>query len=119
MSYTFFYKSSFHISVLVVSGGTRRFTDLKSVEVLSEGRPLCRLPRLDRTRVQHSQAGLPYISTYLSNYLTIYSQAGLLVCGNWDSRAEETCSSLSDGVWTRSLVLIQDRFAHMTSHDLT
>ena len=60
-----------------------------------------------------------YISTYLSNYLTIYSQAGLLVCGNWDSRAEETCSSLSDGVWTRSLVLIQDRFAHMTSHDLT
>ena len=77
MSYPFFYKSSFHISVLVVSGGTRRFTDLKSVEVLSEGRPLCRLPRLDRTRVQHSQAGLLYISTYLSNYLTIYSQAGL------------------------------------------
>ena len=148
-------RSSFHISVLVVSGGTRRFTDLKSVEVLSEGRPLCRLPRLDRTRVQHSQAGLLCISTSL--YLSIYSQAGLLVCGNWDSRAEETCSSLSDGgrdtdgisrcaawvlqmiimvdvtmwrvyvrshkypyagVWTRSHVLIQDRFAHMTSHDL-
>ena len=88
-------RSSFHISVLVVSGGTRRFTDLKSVEVLSEGRPLCRLPRLDRTRVQHSQAGLLCISTSL--YLSIYSQAGLLVCGNWDSRAEETCSSLSDG----------------------
>ena len=68
MSYPFFYKSSFHISVLVVSGGTRRFTDLKSVEVLLEGRPLCRLPRLDRTRVQHSQVGCP---TYLHIYISI------------------------------------------------
>ena len=77
MSYPFFYKSSFHISVLVVSGGTRRFTDLKSVEVLSEGRPLCRLPRLEKSRYSHSQAGL-------------------LLCGGGGLTYWGSCSSLSD-----------------------